>query len=75
MLRGGRGISAGARTQCDAARDSYPFLLRSSAGELRNRIADQRAQPLAQVLAAVPAGVLERAGAILMDELRMARQL
>ncbi len=39
------------------------------------RLADLRAQPLAlaQFLAAVPAGVLERAGAILMDELRRMR--
>jgi hypothetical protein len=39
------------------------------------RLADLRAQPLAlaQFLAAVPAGVLERAGAILMDELRKGR--
>jgi hypothetical protein len=39
------------------------------------RLADLRAQPLAlaQLLAAVPAGVLKRAGAILMDELRKAR--
>jgi hypothetical protein len=39
------------------------------------RLADLRAQPLAlaQFLAAVPAGVLERAGAMLMDELRKAR--
>jgi hypothetical protein len=38
------------------------------------RLADLRVQPLAlaQFLAAVPAGVLERAGAILMDELRKA---
>jgi hypothetical protein len=38
------------------------------------RLADLRVQPLAlaQLLAAVPAGVLERAGAILMDELRKA---
>ena len=39
------------------------------------RLADLRAQPLAlaQFLAAVPAGVLERAGAILMQELRKGR--
>lgn len=39
------------------------------------RLADLRSQPLAlaQLLAATPAGVLERAGAILMDELRKAR--
>ena len=39
------------------------------------RLADLRAQPLAlaQFLAAVPAGVLERAGAILLDELRKTR--
>ncbi len=39
------------------------------------RLADLRSQPLAlaQFLAAVPAGVLERAGAILMDELRKTR--
>jgi hypothetical protein len=46
----------------------------SLAGDL-TRLADLRAQPLAlaQFLAAVPAGVLERAGAILMDELRKTR--
>jgi hypothetical protein len=46
----------------------------SLAGDL-TRLADLRAQPLAlaQFLAAVPAGVLERAGTILMDELRKAR--
>ena len=39
------------------------------------RLADLRSQPLAlaQFLAAVPASVLERAGAILMDELRKTR--
>jgi hypothetical protein len=38
------------------------------------RLADLRVQPLAlaQLLAAVPAGVMERAGASLMDELRKA---
>lgn len=39
------------------------------------RLADLRVQPLAlaQFLASVPAGVLERAGAVLMDELRKER--
>lgn len=39
------------------------------------RLADLRARPLAlaQFLASVPAGVLERAGAVLMDELRKGR--
>jgi hypothetical protein len=40
------------------------------------RLADLRSQPLAlaQFLASVPSGVLERAGAILMDEVRKPRQ-
>jgi hypothetical protein len=39
------------------------------------RLTDLRVQPvaLAQFLASVPAGVLERAGAVLMDEVRKAR--
>jgi hypothetical protein len=40
------------------------------------RLADLRAQPLAlaQFLVSVPVEVLRRAGAIVMDELRKARQ-
>jgi hypothetical protein len=39
------------------------------------RLADLRASPLAlaQLLASAPAGVLQRAGAIFLDELRKAR--
>ena len=39
------------------------------------RLADLRAQPLAlaHLLAATPAGVLRRAGAIVLDELRKGR--
>ncbi len=52
-----------------------PVLENTSLAADLTRLADLRARPLAlaQFLAAVPAGVLERAGAILMDELRKAR--
>jgi hypothetical protein len=53
----------------------HPAVLESTslAADL-TRLADVRVQPLAlaQFLAAVPAAVLERAGAILMDEVRAA---
>ncbi len=51
-----------------------PELEQTSLAADLTRLADLRVQPLplAQFLAAVPAGVLERAGAILMDELRKA---
>jgi hypothetical protein len=52
-----------------------PELEQTSLAADLTRLADLRAQPLAlaQFLASVPAGVLERAGAVLMDELRKGR--
>jgi hypothetical protein len=52
-----------------------PELEQTSLAADLTRLADLRAQPLAlaQFLASVPAGVLERAGAVLMDEVRKGR--
>jgi hypothetical protein len=52
-----------------------PVLENTSLAADLTRLADLRVQPLAlaQFLAAIPAGVLERSGAILMDEVRKAR--
>jgi hypothetical protein len=52
-----------------------PELEQTSLAADLTRLADLRAQPLAlaQFLASVPAGVLKRAGAVLMDELRKGR--
>jgi hypothetical protein len=52
-----------------------PVLENTSLAADLTRLADLRVQPLAlaQLLAAIPAGVLERSGAILMDEVRKAR--
>jgi hypothetical protein len=52
-----------------------PELEHTSLAADLTRLADLRAQPLAlaQFLASVPAGVLKRAGAVLMDELRKGR--
>ena len=52
-----------------------PELEQTSLAADLTRLADLRAQPLAlaQFLASVPAGVLKRAGAVLMDELRKAK--
>jgi hypothetical protein len=52
-----------------------PALESTSLADDLTRLADLRVQPLAlaQLLAAVPAAVLERAGAILLDELQRLR--